>query len=221
MVKQMVIYYYITPVMFTDSTGFAPEWLKTILIVAAVIVVVTVVTIATAGIGTAVAGALGGGAAATIIGGAVGGAITGGITGAVIGGGYSIVSQGISNGYDNINWSQVGKDSLTGAITGAVTGAVLGAISGAIKVGQAARMWDKGTFKSGFQSMKYHYAKHGKQIGSIINYTDEAVGFGFRNASSMTLNSSYSGLQNYWTWTCKVGSNGYFTSAGKIITFWI
>jgi hypothetical protein len=69
--------------------------------------------------------------------------------------------------------------------------------------------------------MRYHYAKHGKQFGSLIKYTNEAVGYGVRNASSMTFNASYSGLQSYWTWACKVGSNGYFTSAGKIITFWI
>ncbi len=44
-----------------------------------------------------------------------------------------------------------------GALSGAVTGAITGAAGSAVKVSQAAKAWNSGTFKSGYQSMKYHY----------------------------------------------------------------
>jgi hypothetical protein len=212
------------PVNASDDGGDMPNWLKWLItgvIVVVAIAAVVLVTVATAGIGTAVAGALGGGVGATIFGGAVGGAVTGAITGAIIGAGVSVVSQGLSVGYENVNWGKVGIDTLIGGATGFVSGAIFGAIGGAVKVGQAAKAWDAGTFKSGFQSMKYHYAKHGAGFGNIVNYTKQAASFGVRNAASMTLNASHTGLQHYWTWVGKAGMNGYFTSLGKIITFWL
>ena len=44
-----------------------------------------------------------------------------------------------------------------GALSGAVTGAITGAAGSAVKVSQAAKAWNSSTFKSGYQSMKYHY----------------------------------------------------------------
>lgn len=40
--------------------------------------------------------------------------------GATVGAGASIVSQGISNGWENINWWQVGLDGLVGGLGGAL-----------------------------------------------------------------------------------------------------
>ena len=68
--------------------------------------------------------ALGGGVWAAIAGGAVGGAISG----AIFGAGLSILSQGVSNGYGNIDWGKVGIDTLIGSLTGAASGAIFAAI---------------------------------------------------------------------------------------------
>ena len=123
------------PVMRVDSNGtswwtdfwnsLAGKIVGTILVVAAVVVV----SIFTAGVGTAVAGALGGGFLASIVGGAVGGAISG----AVIGAGVSIVSQGVVNGYSNIDWEQVGAATVSGLVSGAIFGAIFGLIGASVR----------------------------------------------------------------------------------------
>ena len=207
------------PVMNVDENGtswwsrfwnsLAGKILGTILVIAAVVVL----SVATAGIGTAVAGALGGGVAATIIGGAVGGAISG----AIFSAGISVVSQGISNGYSNVNWKQVGKDALIGA----AVGAVLGAITSGIKILQAAKMWDKGTFKSGFQSMKYHYAKHGADFKNILDYTKSALNFSQRNASLLKYTFNYKYGNALWRFSYTNGAGGMFTAMGKIVSYWL
>ena len=184
-------------------------------IVATILVAVAIVTISilTAGIGTAVTGALGGGVAATIFGGAVGGAISG----AIFGAGMSIISQGISNGYGNINWGKVGIDTLVGATIGAITGA----IASGIKIAQAAKMWDKGTFKSGFQSMRYHYSKHGADFKNILDYTKSAINFSNRNASLLKYTFSYKYGNAIWRFSYTNSAGGMFTAAGKIISYWL
>ena len=123
------------PVMRVDPNGtswwtdfwnsLAGKIVGTILVVAAVVVV----SIFTAGVGTAVAGALGGGFLASIVGGAVGGAISG----AVIGAGVSIVSQGVVNGYSNIDWEQVGAATVSGLVSGAIFGAIFGLIGASVR----------------------------------------------------------------------------------------
>ena len=54
--------------------------------------------------------------------------ITAIIVGAVISAGTSIVSQGINNGWENINWWQVGWDALIGGISGALSVTGLGVV---------------------------------------------------------------------------------------------
>ena len=54
--------------------------------------------------------------------------ITAIIIGAVVSAGVEIVSQGISNGWDNINWGQVGWSALMGGIGGAFTVSGLGLV---------------------------------------------------------------------------------------------
>lgn len=123
------------PVMNVDPNGtswwtdfwnsLAGKIIGTILVVATVVVV----SIFTAGVGTAVAGALGGGFLASIVGGAIGGAISG----AVIGAGVSIVSQGVVNGYSNIDWKQVGAATVSGLVSGAISGAIFGLIGASVR----------------------------------------------------------------------------------------
>jgi len=49
-----------------------------------------------------------------------------------LGGGASIIQQGMENGFDNINWMDVGISTLIGGVTGAFTGGAGGAIAGRI-----------------------------------------------------------------------------------------
>ena len=154
------------PVMRVDHEGtswWSDFWNSTIgKIVGTVLVVVAVaaVSILTAGVGTAISGALGGGFVASILGGAVGGAISG----AVIGAGFSIVTQGLTNGYGNIDWSQVGTATIKGLISGAITGAVFGFIGASvrgIKILNASRkglvIGKMGNFESAAKSMNLSY----------------------------------------------------------------
>lgn len=115
--------------MYTDSTGtswWSDFWnstvgkvVGTILVVAGVILL----TVLTAGIGTAVTAAIGG-----FWGAVAGGAVGGAISGAIFGAGISMATQGIGNGYANIDYGAVRMSALVGAVTGAITGGTLGGI---------------------------------------------------------------------------------------------
>ncbi len=77
-------------------------------------------------------------------------------------------------------------------VVAAVTGAITGAAGSAVKVSQAAKAWDSGTFKSGYKSMKYHYNKHVVSEGlskgnNVLKYTQDAVSFANRNSSVLKL----------------------------------
>lgn len=108
------------PVMYTDPNGTAKWWewlLGAVIIVAAI-----ALSIVTAGLAAPISAAVGGGLAGAIVGGAVAGAVGGAITGFA----FSVASQGISNGFENIDWKQVGFDTLFGAASGAIAGSALG-----------------------------------------------------------------------------------------------
>lgn len=116
-------------VMYVDTTGYSWEsfWngiggkiIGTLLVVGAVVAL----SIATAGVGTAVVGALGGGFGAAVAGGALGGAISG----AIFGTGISMISQGVTNGYSNIDYGKVAIEGLIGMVSGAATGALFAGI---------------------------------------------------------------------------------------------
>ena len=110
------------PVMNVDPTGNAWwEWLLGITIIVASVAL----SVVTAGMATPISAALGGGMLGAIVGGAVAGAVGGAITGF----GISVATQGIFNGFSNINWGQVGWATLGGAVTGAILGGIGGAVS--------------------------------------------------------------------------------------------
>ena len=168
------------PVMFTDPNGTTKwwEWLIIAIVIVVTVVAVVAISVATAGLGTAIAGALGGGMLGGILGGAIGGAVTGAITGAIVGASISLVSQGLTNGYGNVSWSNVGLSALEGCISGAISGAVLGAISGAARVGFAAKAWHTGQSGSSYKNMMEHFVRHGKDMGfkTASQYTNAAKG---------------------------------------------
>ena len=207
------------PVMLTDEAGCLPSWANKLIAAVAVVAVVAAVaaiTVATAGAGTA---------AAVIAVGAAKGAAIGMATGAAIGAGTGAIKHRVQTG----SWEGAGSAALNGmgdgALSGAITGAITGAVSGALRVAQAARAWDSGTFKSGYQSMKYHYNKHVISEGltkgnSIIKYTEDAINFTNRNSSVLKYiyNFKYGNIS--WNSIYSTGQGGMFTSTGKIITFW-
>ena len=127
------------------------------------------------------------------------------------------------------SWSGAGTSALNGmgdgALSGAITGAITGAVSSAVKVSQAAKAWDKGTFDSGYQSMKYHYNEHVTKVGltkgnNVLKYTQDAVGFANRNSSVLKYTYNYKYGNASWNFTYSTGQGGMFTSTGKILTFW-
>lgn len=199
------------PVMNVDPNGtswwtdfwnsLARKIIGTILVVATVVVV----SIFTAGVGTAVVGALGGGFLASIVGGAIGGAISG----AVIGAGVSIVSQGVVNGYSNIDWKQVGAATVSGLVSGAISGAIFGLIGASvrgIKILNASRkgvvIGKMGNFEQAAKSMNlshYNGLKGYKLVEKIFDKNPAAkIGWAHNKAFVklvMRLGGCYCG---YW-----------------------
>ena len=111
------------PIMYADPSGHMPKWLQWTL--GGLIVVGSIaLSICTAGLATPIATAVGGG----LFGAIVGGAVAGAIGGAIAGFGVSIGTQAIANGFENINWSDVGKSTASGAISGFIAGGVFGGI---------------------------------------------------------------------------------------------
>lgn len=112
-----------------------------------------------------------------------------------------------------------------GALSGAVTGAITGAAGSAVKVSQAAKAWNSSTFKSGYQTMKYHYNKHVVSKGltkgnNVLEYTRDAVSFANRNSSVLKYTYNYKYGNASCNFTYLTGQGGMFTSNGKILTFW-
>ena len=207
------------PVNMFDETGTWPSWatkLVTAVAVVAVVATVAAITVSTAGAGTAVA---------VIAVSAAKGSAIGMATGAAIGAGTNAINHRISTG----SWSGAGTAALNGmgdgALSGAITGAVTGAASSAVKVGQAARAFDNGTFRSGYQSMKYHYNKHVVREGlnrrtNILQYADDAINFSNRNASMLRYKYNYNYGNASWNFAYSSGQGGMYTSTGKVLTFW-
>ena len=200
------------PIMYTDETGTMPNWLKW-LIGGIVIIGLGVATIVTGGAAAGVAG--------FIIAGAFKGAVIGAVSGALISGVIGGITSAIAgNGF----WSGFADVAANGFMMGAIIGGITGAISSSIQVANAAKMWEAGTSvrtSTPFKTMVHHYKIHGKGFGNIVNYTKQASDFAIRNAKSLSFVARNPNLTPHWTWIGKVGMNGHFTSAGKILTFWM
>ena len=154
------------PVNLYDPTGHSWEsfWdstfgkvLGTVLTVGAVVGL----TILTAGVGTAVTGLFG--TATPLLAGIVGSTVGGGISGAIFGAGFSVLTQGLENGFGKINIEDVGKDALAGAITGAIGGAFS---------------------KLQFSSAYLKTVKGGQFLLETINFSFQSVGHGFISFAS-------------------------------------
>ncbi len=165
------------PIMNTDESGNKWwDWLLGIVVIVAAIAL----SVATAGIGTIITGALGGGLTASIIGGAIGGAISG----AVASFGTSLAIQGISNGFNNINWVNVGLSTLTGFVSGAILGGIGGAIkyfSSTTKLYRAVSEAEYNSIKSTGKFSLKPGAFEGKQFGFSLNEVRNYANLPFNN----------------------------------------
>ena len=115
------------PISNVDPNG--NKWWRWLL-GAVIIIAAVALSVVTAGVAAPISAALGGGMLGAIAGGAIAGAIGGAITSFGIG----VAVQGISNGFTNIDWRQVGIQTAIGA----VSGAVLGGLGAGIKYARAA-----------------------------------------------------------------------------------
>ncbi len=172
------------------------------------------------GIATTATGGAAAGVAGFIVAGEFKGVIIGAISGALVSGTIGgITSTVAGNGF----WSGFVDGAANGFMSGAIVGGITGAISSGVQVANAAKFWDKGTFKSGFQSMKHHYKTHVVNQGfskgnNIVKYTNRAVNFMNKNAKK--LKYTYSAKYNMVRWIGKdFSATGYYTSLGKIISF--
>ena len=82
-----------------------------------------------------------------------------------------------------------------------------------------AKYWDKGTFKTQYGSLKYHFETHANGL-SPTQYTQYALSFSSFNSSSFSLTYNYKYGNATWYFKNMFGVGGYFTDTGKIITFW-
>jgi hypothetical protein len=140
--------------------------------------------------------------------------------------GASLIGGGAASFGGGYLSEHLGGSYQTGWTVGNIVGGIAGGgIYGTTKHGQVAKYskyWDKGTFKNSKASLQYHHAKHGAGM-SVKNYTMNAVSFSNQNATSLKfIVPKNSALSPHWTFVGKVGWNGHFTSAGKILTyFWV
>ncbi len=202
--------------MYTDSTGFAPEWLKTAAIVGAVVgtvLVVAAITVLTMGVGTTIL--------ATSMAGAI---IHGAAVGTLIGAGVGITAGGIIGGATS-DWSKEGI--LTGMGIGfgggAVIGAVIGGSVGALQYSSAVSQWGSTATRTSQQNMIHHFEKHvvnegHKYLGrNVISYTKNARAFYNANTSLLKLTSSGNYMIRGMYTGYSVG--GFFGGSGLIYSF--
>ena len=129
-----------------------------------------------------------------------------------------------------INDIGITGNSYTGLYMGASFASSLVTIAGtgymnsnsgklAHEIQQNAKFWDKGTFHTRYSSLKYHYGIHANGL-SPTQYTQYALDFSSFNSSSFkyTYNYKYNNLS--WYFKDMFGVGGYYTSTGKILTFW-
>jgi len=119
--------------------------------------------------------------------------------------------------------SLYGQTLGTGAVILGTAGAgkVVGKGVYQLRLMNAARYWNAGTFKTPMRSMLAHHAKHGSSR-SVFQYTKDARVFATRNGHNFSFLRGGIGRQPVWALGRGFGHgmNGLFTTQGKIISFW-
>ena len=169
------------PVMRIDENGNAWwDWLLGIVVIVAAVGL----SIMTAGLATPISAALGGGLFGSIVGGAVAGAVGG----AIASFGISVATQGMANGFSNINWAQAANETLKGAIFGAILGGVVSGTQYLAAIGSKTK--EVGTYilrnaegkvkyigKGSYERMLVSLNKKGLATGQFIKASDETMAF--------------------------------------------
>ena len=198
------------PVMYSDGDGHMPQWLEWI-IGGGLVVGAVALTIATAGLGGAIATGLGGSFAASVAGGAIAGGIIGAASGALINAGTQV----INNGFSDFSWSSVGRGALSGMIAGAIAGGLFGGIQHALtttKIAQAVSNLNQAEGQlsnslklfanvNGFNGTPFSGANIAKALGTALgNYQNAYNSYIAARATYSFVNSlakiSYFGLEN-------------------------
>ncbi len=212
----MVLVVTMTPVMYSDISGFAPEWLKWFSIGATVlgaVLVVGAITVLTMGVGTTIM--------ATTMAGAV---LHGAAVGTLIGAGVGVVAGGIIGGAVS-DWSTEGVliGMGLGFGGGALIGAIAGGATGAIQYSSAVSQWGSAGGRTAQQNMIKHFEKHvikdeHSYLGkNVIQYTRNAKTFFNTNHGIMKLTKS----GNYVIRGIFEGyrAGGFFSETGIIFSF--
>lgn len=151
------------PVMAIDPTGTTEwwEWLLGVVIIVAAVAL----SFVTAGLAGPIATALGGGLFGAILGGAVAGAVGGAITGF----GISLATQGISNGFDNIDGFQLFTDTVYSAAAGLIAGGIFGGIKHVLSAQKIANAL------SGLDNAEKAFEKAFEKAQSVLQKTPIAI----------------------------------------------
>lgn len=197
-----------TPVMYSDISGYAPEWLKTAGIVGAIVgtvLVVAAITILTCGVGTAtLAGAIAVGAAKGVLIGAAIGIGVGATAGAV---GSLIAGEQFGS---NEFWSNTLYASLAGFGVGALIGGIYGGVSAGVNFG---------TFTSNM-SLETHFVKHGGEFNGLYSNSYQYQ----RGAQYVIKNGRYIKSMNGYVRFFGAGGKANYAfvgmnQAGRVVTF--
>lgn len=202
--------------MYSDISGFAPEWLKTVAIGGAIvgtILVVLAITALSMGVGTTIW--------VTSMAGAV---IHGADIGALIGAGIGITAGGIIGGATT-DWSADGilTGMGIGLGIGAFIGAIVGGSVGALQYTNAVSQWGSTATRTSQENMISHFEKHvinerHSYLGkNVIQYTRNARAFLNANSSLLKLTSSGNYVLRGIYAGFEVG--GFFDAAGLIYSF--
>lgn len=119
----LFLYCYNNPINVCDENGNLPTWAKWLL-GGALIAASVAITIATSGLGGAIAASIGGGFLGNIVGGAIAGAMVGVSTSALTNIGTQIIQKDIGE----IDRKEVAYSALIGGAAGAISGGIFGGI---------------------------------------------------------------------------------------------
>lgn len=212
-------YCYNNPINTCDESGNLPTWAKWLL-GGTLILASVAITVATGGLGGAIATALGGGLVANIAGGAIAGAVVGAATSAITNIGTQIIQKDV----DEIDWKEVGYSALIGGAAGAISGGIFGGIHHAYSESKIAESVAKlssaeNRLNTAFNPLKNIKSYIGKPFGNakIINEMANV----FANYNSAYIN--YISSKVTYSFVMLAAKVGYFVAesiANEAITKW-
>jgi hypothetical protein len=144
--------------------------------------------------------------------------------------GANEVAQGVTGTNYIQEWTGMSDGLYDGLYLGLNIASAAGQIAGhlymssnagklAQEIQQNSKYWHRGSFKTRYGSLKYHFSKHGAGL-TPKGYTQSALNFAARNASMLKYTYNFKYGNTSWFYNYLWGHGGHFTGAGRIITFW-